>query len=114
MLNAWVGQPEGGILNFATYSYETNGPGSPNLAKNIAHKDRHLRWHFIYFGYSWKEKRARAFVRFFNDDQEQQFKNINHFLTERFLVYLGVDIKNPNHFNGKLAYVAFTLGKGAF
>lgn len=44
------------MLNFATYSYNNlQGEGTPNLAKNIVHKDRHLRWHFIYFGYKKSE-----------------------------------------------------------
>lgn len=27
---------------------------------------------------------------------------------------MGIDIKNPNHFNGKIAHFSVVLGKGAF
>ena len=29
-----------------------NGGGNTNVWKNIAHKDRHTKWFFVYFGYS--------------------------------------------------------------
>lgn len=53
VLNAWVGKPAGGILHFPTYTYnDLQGNGVSNLYKNVNHNNKHLKWHFIYFGYS--------------------------------------------------------------
>lgn len=52
-LNMWVGQPEGGILHFTTYTYANiYGGGNVNSWQNVKHNDDHARWHFVYFGYS--------------------------------------------------------------
>jgi hypothetical protein len=52
-LTGWVGTGGGGILHMPTYTYTNlNGAGNGNYVKNIAHKNRHLAWHFIYYGYS--------------------------------------------------------------
>lgn len=72
VLNAWVGTAEGGIIHFPTYSYTDNvGGGNPNVWKNIKHNDKHLKWHFIYFGYDWNKKTARAFIKFHDSEAEQ-------------------------------------------
>lgn len=51
-LTLWLGTAEGGILHFPTYTYSNmNGGGNANLVKNIVHKNRHLEWFYVYFGY---------------------------------------------------------------
>jgi hypothetical protein len=84
------------------------------LPKNIPHKNQHVKWHFIYFGYSRAQRKARAYVKFADSDSEMNYDDINHFLPERLLVFIGRDIKNPNFYSGKAAYVNVLLGKGAF
>lgn len=52
-LTAWIGTEAGGIVHLPTYTYTNmNGAGNANYFKNIAHKDRHQRWFFIYYGYN--------------------------------------------------------------
>lgn len=34
------------------------GEGTSNLVNNINHKNKHLEWFFVYFGYSKKLKKA--------------------------------------------------------
>jgi hypothetical protein len=70
-LTCWVGTAEGGILHFPTYTYtDLNGNGNANVVRNVAHKNRHLTWHFIYFGYTKNEKKARVLVKFTDADEE--------------------------------------------
>ena len=38
--------------------------GNPNIIQNIKHEERHLKWHFVYFGYSRIERKAFAYVQF--------------------------------------------------
>lgn len=69
VLSAWVGTAENGIIHMPTYTYTNlNGAGNANLVRNIKHNDKHLQWHFVYFGYSSDEKKARAFVKFVDSE----------------------------------------------
>lgn len=50
----WLGL---GFLHFPTYTYVNMvGGGNTNHHQNINHKDRHLQWFYVYFGYSKKVK----------------------------------------------------------
>ena len=70
VLSGWVGTPGGGILHFPTYTYTNlNGAGNANVVKNVDHKDRHHKWHFIYYAYSRKDRKARVYVKFSDDDE---------------------------------------------
>ena len=72
VLSAWVGQQDGGVLHFSTYTYTSlNGEGNANYFRNVPHRDRILAWHFVYFGYSRALRKARAAVRF----QEPGYEN---------------------------------------
>ena len=49
----FIGTAEGGVLNFATYSYDNMyGGGNTYVYQNIKYEADLARWHFIYFGYS--------------------------------------------------------------
>ncbi len=62
-LAAWVGAADGGTYTFATYSY-TNlvGAGNANVFKSVKYGSDHTTWHFIYFGYTRKDRRAYGYV----------------------------------------------------
>lgn len=63
-LTLWLGAQEGGIYHFPTYTYSNmNGGGNANYFKNLAHKNRHTKWHFVYYGYSKKDSTAYAYVK---------------------------------------------------
>jgi hypothetical protein len=47
-----------------------NGNGNANLVKNVPHKNRHFSWHFVFFGYSRPERKARVFVKFADGEEE--------------------------------------------
>ena len=71
VLSCWVGTPQGGIISAPTYSYTNlNGAGNANVVHNLEHKNRHLQWHFVYFAYSRKERKARLFIKFKDSDEE--------------------------------------------
>jgi hypothetical protein len=38
------------------------GGGNPNVYKNIKYGEDISKWHFIYFGYTRKDKRAFGYV----------------------------------------------------
>lgn len=63
-LAMWLGQAAGGILHFTTYNYQNlnNGAGLTNVIYNVNHRNRHLAWHFVYYGYSRTERKIRGFV----------------------------------------------------
>ncbi len=39
-----------------------NGAGNANIYKTVKYGDEMKLWHFIYFGYSRKERRAFGFI----------------------------------------------------
>ena len=62
-LAVWLGTGDGGIYTFATYSYnDMVGNGNANIYKNIKHGEELKKWHFIYFAYSRKERKALGFI----------------------------------------------------
>lgn len=64
-LAVFVGDTEGGVLAFVTYSYgNLNGNGNANLFKTVKYGDGLAKWHFIYFGYTRKLRRAAGYVQF--------------------------------------------------
>ncbi len=80
-LAVWVGNQEGGIYAFATYTYtDLNGNGNPNLFQLVKYKDDIKEWHFIYFAYSRKKRSAYASISFKNRKEELTFPNVNHYL----------------------------------
>lgn len=90
-----------------------NGGGDPNVVQNINHKDRHVKWFFVYFGYSKKDRAAYSYVKWTDNEDNLNFANINHYFAAKFHVFVGRDAHFPG-FNGKLAYVNFNIGGGAF
>ena len=80
----WLGQAAGGVLHFTTYNYQNlnNGAGLANVIYNVNHKNRHLAWHFIYYGYSRTERKIRGYVKFRTDAEEFVIESINHFLAK--------------------------------
>lgn len=110
----WVGKA-GGNLHFPTYSYSNlNGAGQANLVRNIRHRNRHVKWHFIYYGYSWTSKQAYIHVKFADSDESVLIKDVNHYLGPKFWVNTAADQFNHWGYNGKMAYFAVNFGEGAF
>jgi hypothetical protein len=68
--------------------------------KNIAHKNRHLAWHFIYFGYSKDDKRARVLVKFTDSYEEIVYDNVNHYIAEKLFVFIGHDMPTNAYYSG--------------
>jgi hypothetical protein len=114
-LTGWVGTAAGGILHMPTYTFTNlNGGGNVNYVKNIGHKNRIVAWHFIYYGYSRSQSKARVYVKFLNDDEELNYANTHHYLPEKFLLYVGRDMHGYQHYSGRIGYFRVVLGKGAF
>lgn len=100
-----------------TYTYKNlNGEGEWNHFHNHPHQNLHVRWHFVYFGYSFNEKKAYSYVQFFNQKSlSHTYNNVNHYLPPTLWVYIGKDINKGNNFySGKIGYVNVNLGEGAF
>jgi hypothetical protein len=113
-LSAWVGTPFGGCLHFPTYTYTNlNGAGNANYYQNIAHKNRHNEWHFIYFAYSRKLRKSKVFVQFKGSKANLNY-NTNHYVPEKFYLWLGRDQHGYPHYSGSIGYVRVIFGKGAF
>ena len=82
-LAVWVGAGDGGIYTFATYTYtDLNGNGNPNVYQSVKHGEEIKDWHFIYFGYSHKERRAVGYVDFKTRKERVVFENVNHYLAK--------------------------------
>lgn len=91
-MTLWVGTPEGGILHFPTYTYSNmNGAGNANLYKNIAHKERHLEWFYVYYGYQKSSSKAYAYVKWTNSEDSLTYDNTNHYLAPEFFIFVGRD-----------------------
>ncbi|CAD8058815.1 unnamed protein product [Paramecium sonneborni] len=110
----FIGTAQGGIFHFPTYSYQNmKGEGTSNLVNNINHKNKHIDWFFVYFGYSKKLKKAFVQVRLSSGIETLECTNVNHYFTPQFHTYVGKDEHFPG-FNGKIAYVNFVLGSGSY
>ncbi|CAD8140693.1 unnamed protein product [Paramecium octaurelia] len=113
-LSFWIGTAQGGIFHFPTYTYTNmNGAGNPNMVSNIVHKNRHLEWFFVYFGYSKNERKGFVGVKFTGGIETIEYNNVNHYYTPYFYTFVGKDKQFPG-FNGKIGYVNFALGSGTF
>lgn len=113
-LAVWVGQGDGGVYSFSTYSYnDLNGNGNANIFQNVKLNKDISEWHFIYFGYSRKERKAAGYVQFTNRKEEISIPNLNHYVARQFLVYLAKDQFYPSY-NGKVGRFAITLCDGAY
>jgi len=54
---------ESQIYAFATYSYtDMNGGGNANIYKTVKYGTELNQWHFVYFAYSTKERKAISFI----------------------------------------------------
>jgi hypothetical protein len=86
-----------------------NGAGNANLYKNIAHKERHLEWFYVYYGYQKSSSKAYAYVKWTNSEDSLTYDNTNHYFAPEFFIFVGKDKQFPGH-SGKLAYVNFNSG----
>jgi hypothetical protein len=108
-LAVWLGSGDGGIYAFATYSYnDLVGNGNPNVYKNVKYGEDHKKWHFIYFGYSRKERKALGFIQFEGRKEELVFNDVNHFLIRQYFIYIAKDKFYPSY-NGKISNFRLTL-----
>lgn len=91
-----------------------NGAGNANQVKNIPHKNRHAKWFFTYFGYSKKDRLAYVYTKWSEEGEDSlSYENTNHYFVPEFYVFVGRDKHFPG-FNGKIGYVNFNIGTGAF
>lgn len=90
-----------------------NGAGNTNLFKNLDHKNRHLKWFYVYFGYSKKARQANVYVKWQDGEDTINYDQIDHYFVPQFFVYAGRDKHFPG-WNGQLGLVNFNLGEGAF
>lgn len=113
-LSAWVGTEPEGLISLATYSYlNLNGEGNANVHQNVPHKNHINGWHHVYFAYSRNERRAIAFVQFPSGKAEISFKNINHYLTNKFYFAIAKDQFYKSYI-GRISDVELSLCHGAF
>lgn len=84
-----------------------------NSVQNIAYKNDLARWHYIYFGYSRDQRLAFAQVQFKSRTESQSFKDHNHFVPNKFSLYVAKD-KWHAAYSGQIAYLNFNAGAGAF
>ncbi len=73
-----------------------------------------MNWHFVYFGYSQPERKARVFVKFTDSDEELLYDNTNHYIPDKLYVFLGHDMPSDTFYSGKLAYTRINLGKSSY
>lgn len=110
----WVGNSNGGILHFATYTYANIfGGGTVNSVQNINYGNDLNKWHYIYFGYSRAQRLAHSLVEFRTKTEQASWKDHNHFLPNKFSLYLAKD-KWHAAYSGSIAYFRFNGGAGAF
>lgn len=114
VLSGWVGKDDG-VLHFPTYTYRNmNGEGNANYFQNIVHKNRIMSWHFIYFGYTRSLRKARSVVKFGTNYEAQLYDNVNHYVPQKLLLYLGHDMPTTTYYSGDIAQFRVLLGEGAF
>jgi len=73
-----------------------------------------LSWHFVYFGYSRVERKARAYVKFLDSEEELVYDNANHYIPDKLFVYLGHDMPSDTFYSGQIGYARIVLGKDAY
>ena len=76
-----------------------NGGGNVNYYKNMNHKGRHVRWFFVYYGYSKFLDKAYAYVNWYDKGEYLSFLNVKHYYSPKFWFSLGKDRYYPG-FNG--------------
>jgi hypothetical protein len=90
------------------------GGGNPNLFKLVKHGEEIKKWHFIYFGYTRKTRRAYGYALFDGGRKEEfDFPSTNHFLSKHLYLYVAKDKFYPAY-SGKLSNLKMILCDGAF
>jgi hypothetical protein len=89
------------------------GAGNPNVYKTVKYGSEISKWHFIYFGYSRKEKRATGFVQFEGRKEKFDIPQTNHYLAKDFYFYVAKDKFYPAY-NGKVGNLRLIFCDGAF
>lgn len=112
VLALWLGSNV--HLHWTTYTYtDLNGNGQPlTSGADFQTGGQHFNWHFVYYGYSRTERKAYAYVKFPKEEKTFTFKDINHYLPEKFFL-LFKDARYPPYV-GQQAYFTVVLGAGAF
>ncbi|CAK56140.1 unnamed protein product (macronuclear) [Paramecium tetraurelia] len=109
-LAGWIGF---GNIHQSTYTYvNMNGAGNNNIWKQAEHKDRHLRWFFVYHGYSRNDRLSYAIVQYYKGSESLSWDKVNHYFVPRFYVYVGKDAING--YNGQIGAINFNIGAGSF
>lgn len=71
------------------------------------------RWFFVYFGYSFSQKKAFAYVKFTEKDEVLYWNNLWHMIPKTFQAFVGKDPFYPA-FNGETKGFTFAVGQGAY
>ena len=79
----------------------------------MPYESDHVKWHFIYFGYSKVQKLSYFRVEFQGRLGELKFKDTNHYLPNVFSFYAAKD-KWHSTYSGQISYLRFNGGPGAF
>lgn len=53
-------------------------------------------------------------MKFRDTDAELNYEKINHYIPERLLVYLGVDVSSDDYYSGSIGLVRANFGPGSF
>lgn len=90
-----------------------NGAGNPNIYKDLKHGEGLQKWHFLYFAYSRKERKAYGYYQHKDHKLEATFTNVNHYLANNFMLFVAKDRFYPSY-NGKIAHLRLVLCAGAY
>jgi hypothetical protein len=105
---------EPAVHHFTTYNYENvNGAGNPNVHQNVPYLGDLWSWHFVYFGYSRPKLEAFAYIEYATRKVKLNFVRLNHFIPNQFYIQVAKDEYDAT-FIGKVAYVNFNAGEGAY
>lgn len=79
---------------FSTYDYgalDKNEDDENAINKEIPFKNNKGEWTYLYFGYNWRQRKAYAFVRFYDREDSFKYEGVKHFIPNKFWLYLGND-----------------------
>lgn len=88
------------------------GEGDSNLTKNVKHNDEHLEWHYVYFGYNRKERKANGVIIFKDKKETVEYSDVNHYLIDVHRLYLAND-RFYASYNGYIAHLRIHLCEDA-
>ena len=79
---------------FSTYDYATidkNVEDDNEIDKEMPLLKNKGEWIYVYFGYSWRQKRAFAYTRFYDREDSYKYEGLKRFIPNHLWLYLGND-----------------------